>query len=794
MRPIRLELEGFTAFRERTEVCFDEGTDLFVLCGPTGSGKSSLIDAMSFALYGSVPRYEDPRLVHPVISQGLLEARVRFDFAVNGRAYTAVRVVRRTRGGATTREARLECGAQVLAGNVSELEQKVKELFGLSFEQFHTCVVLPQGEFARFLHETPAKRQDLLKELLGLREYERVGQLARQRDAQIRNEVIVLEKRCGDLAGATPAARSAARARLRDLRQLEKMIAAAKAEMEASQRQRDESMSAAAGHAERLKKLASLKVPGDAGTIGQDQVKAGADLKAAAERRGEAEAKCAEAEAACTGLPAAQPLRDLRQAHLDREAESQRRQAAEAAGSAARQALAAAQAALDAATQREASARSALDDAQRRHAAHHLAANLSPGDPCPVCLRAIDESPHHATPPELGRAEADCGTARLALADASRAAQQAGIKDAQASMTLTGIQERVAGLDKKLNGAPGREEIERQLSAIAESESRLAAARRAVQESRQIEQRAREAHERTEEQARVAWSDYDRCRDGLAALGPPPADRANLAGSWKALSGWAQATAAIEEQKAAAAKKAAHAAAEQLRAKAAEVAAACAAKAVDPGRDDPLHAVIRSITQAEQELTRIESEIARRDELEAQLKEARRRQAVAHTLAGHLTASGFERWLLREAFDRLVQGAGVRLRELSSGDYSLRMSDELNFEIIDHRNADEPRMVKTLSGGETFMASLALSLTLADQVAELAAAGTARLESVFLDEGFGTLDPEALDVVADTIEELASRGRTVGIVTHVPGLADRIPVQYRVSREPATSRVERVVL
>ena len=81
MRPIKLELEGFTAYREFTAVDF-AGADLFVLTGPTGSGKSSIIDAITFALYGSVSRYANPNLVHPVISQGKVEAKVRFDFAV----------------------------------------------------------------------------------------------------------------------------------------------------------------------------------------------------------------------------------------------------------------------------------------------------------------------------------------------------------------------------------------------------------------------------------------------------------------------------------------------------------------------------------------------------------------------------------------------------------------------------------------------------------------------------------------------------------------------------------------
>ena len=83
MRPTRLELTGFGSFREPATVEFAD-IDLFVLVGPTGAGKSTVIDAMIFALYGSVPRYDDRRLVAPVINQGRVEARVRLDFVVDG--------------------------------------------------------------------------------------------------------------------------------------------------------------------------------------------------------------------------------------------------------------------------------------------------------------------------------------------------------------------------------------------------------------------------------------------------------------------------------------------------------------------------------------------------------------------------------------------------------------------------------------------------------------------------------------------------------------------------------------
>ena len=93
MRPVRLEVEGFTVFREPLVVDF-AGADLFALVGATGAGKTSIIDAVTFALYGSVPRLDDKRAVAPVISQNLTEATVRLDFTVDGVAHTAVRVVR----------------------------------------------------------------------------------------------------------------------------------------------------------------------------------------------------------------------------------------------------------------------------------------------------------------------------------------------------------------------------------------------------------------------------------------------------------------------------------------------------------------------------------------------------------------------------------------------------------------------------------------------------------------------------------------------------------------------------
>jgi DNA repair protein SbcC/Rad50 len=190
---------------------------------------------------------------------------------------------------------------------------------------------------------------------------------------------------------------------------------------------------------------------------------------------------------------------------------------------------------------------------------------------------------------------------------------------------------------------------------------------------------------------------------------------------------------------------------------------------------------------------RLVADIERAQVLRAVVAEQTEAGLVAQTLARHLAANGFERWLLDEALTRLAAGASRRLRELSAGQYSLAVDEQRNFSVVDHHSADERRPARTLSGGETFLAALALALTLADHLVELSADGTPRLEAIFLDEGFGTLDGETLDVVAGAREELGARGRTVGLVTHVRELAERLPVRFEVRKAPGGSQVERVV-
>lgn len=812
MRPERLEMRGLASFRDATTLDFD-GADLFVLAGPTGAGKSSVIDAIVFALYGSVPRYDDRRLVAPVITQGQLEARVRLTFSVEGRRYAATRVVRRTRTGATTKEARLEQltatddgdHAEVLAGTADELTSQVEQLLGLTFDHFTKTVVLPQGDFQEFLHAKPKDRQDLLVELLDLDVYRRVAQAARRRaEAADARVVALLDRLDTELAGATEEAVAEAARAVERLERAQRLVDEATPELARLEEAGRERRREATGAGERLSTLRTLQPPDGVAAVADRIDAADRSVTEAARALEEATAAREGAEEAAGALPDAAVVRSVLE--LETEAAELRRRRADAVGGHER-AVTARQAAtdrLEEATRALEEATAAVRDVERRHLAHALAVDLEVGGECPVCRTTVTELPPVSADEDVERARAAQAAADAARREAEAALRATERTATQAESSLEGLTTQLERLDTRLASARAElpepqvatAEIERLGVRLEEVSREAAAAVRAERDARLALEAARRERTELDRTVEAAWEEVDRARMAVASLDPPTVDRDDLAGAWSTLVAWREELEPRLVEAAEGAEAAIGEAVAAYRKRLGELRDAVAELGVEDARAELGQldrAVSAALASASGTLERLRGDVEAATRARREVDEAKREREVARSLGQHLNARNFEQWLLNRALKRLVVGASAILRDLSDGRYSLDVAEDGAFLVVDHLSADERRPAKTLSGGETFLASLSLALALAEHVAELAAEGSARLEALFLDEGFGTLDAETLDTVAAAIEELGARGRMVGIITHVRDLAERIPVRFEVRRTASSSTVEKVV-
>ena len=163
--------------------------------------------------------------------------------------------------------------------------------------------------------------------------------------------------------------------------------------------------------------------------------------------------------------------------------------------------------------------------------------------------------------------------------------------------------------------------------------------------------------------------------------------------------------------------------------------------------------------------------------------------ARGDTLGGYEHQVDLVSYVLGAEFERILHSASLHLDRMSEGRYGMVFSDHrakgsrsgggLNLEITDTWTG-EPREASSLSGGESFLASLSLALGLAEVVQ--ANNGGIELDTLFIDEGFGTLDAETLDMVMGTIESLRDSGRTIGLISHVEEMKNRIPAQIVVEK------------
>jgi exonuclease SbcC len=154
------------------------------------------------------------------------------------------------------------------------------------------------------------------------------------------------------------------------------------------------------------------------------------------------------------------------------------------------------------------------------------------------------------------------------------------------------------------------------------------------------------------------------------------------------------------------------------------------------------------------------------------------RWARLATLIGSAEGDKFRKIAQAYNLDLLVHHANAQLRQLVRRYRLKRGGSMLGLLVMDTEMGDELRSVHSLSGGETFLVSLALALGLASM-----ASSTLKIESLFIDEGFGSLDPESLQLAMDALDGLQAQGRKVGVISHVQEMHERIPVQIQVRRQ-----------
>jgi exonuclease SbcC len=426
-----------------------------------------------------------------------------------------------------------------------------------------------------------------------------------------------------------------------------------------------------------------------------------------------------------------------------------------------------------------------------------------------VCGQPVHALPEGRGAPNLHRAERRLAAADRSLEEATAAVQDAVAQQVRVDEKLRRLGDDLADVEARLSGATEPEALDDQLAVVAAAEADLAKAVQATRDARAAGREVGRRHDELLARERDARRAFDAARDAVAVLDPPASERRDLAADWAALVAWAARRRPATTERAEDHRRLAEAARAEAAALLDQLARLCCDAGVEVAADGrprdgrerrgergtwPGEAVAAAHARAEADLRRIDADMAEAEKLRADRRGAVEQQQVAEALAGHLAANRFEKWLLDEAVQQLVHGASEILGELTGGAYALAVDARSGgFLVVDHTNASQTRPARTLSGGETFLASLALALALADHLgATLAATGPARLDALFLDEGFGTLDPDTLDVVAAALDELGARGRMVGVVTHVRELADRLPVRFEVRKVGGSATVERV--
>jgi exonuclease SbcC len=912
MRPLTLRLIGFRSYADETIDFRHHG--LVVISGDTGAGKTSILDGISFALFGRTSEVAGSR---ELLTLGATHGETVLTFSAGQATWRVTRRFGRDAPEPAHLLEQLEDDDVVdRVIGATTVNTAVAALIGMTFQSFTSAVMLAQGRFAQFLQAAPKDRDGILRELFGITSLDAVRATAvATRDAHLAAADALDDER-GRLGQITQTER-AARARaartaastLATLQSLQPLVAhldAASTEI-ARATHRGEQIRLALDevgtseshqnvideHAALLRTLTEARLRRDDAQRSLDEAMAGREQLrlrhgGTATELGSLRAHAERAALAKRALPAERDDHERRRADLharQRELNSSRsrlgvlttaRETREAIANAltrvistrsvvtqSTHALAAArtvreearrsaqQAAEDAAV-----ADSAMGELRHAHVTEQLRGELVPGKPCPVCRQTVYSTP---SPPVEDLAQVEAGvatlharsqtfaaaamkadanlrsaelhdaTARTAAADAVAMLRAVGGSVDDDEVVLSALRHELADLEREhaLLGPQVEAlsaQVEHDSGSLLEAERRLqrdqaeidelatrlgewaavddpvTALSSAVKQLELLEQSVLQStryvgqattHVEAAEDV-VRTFEVERMgalRQALAVLAtrldtPPPAPELAPAALVTAAAGLVE-FGQTQADQAAQTVAAANATVAELSS---EIAAHGADVGVQSARDlaPRLRSAATARRSTREALAAIETAAAEARRLDARARDERRRADLYGQVAIDLQANRFPRFLLSRFHERLALGATSRLLALSHGAFSFTGSEPDHLAVVDHRRDHRVRSAATLSGGERFLASLSLALALAD----IASGAEGRLECLFLDEGFSSLDADSLELAISGVEQMAHDGRLVVIITHLPGVAERLGAAIHVRKDPGgTSHV-----
>ena len=901
MRPIKLTLSAFGPYAGEMTLPLDElgKSGLYLITGDTGAGKTTLFDAITFALYGEASGGQrSPGMFRSKYAAPETPTFVELEFECRGRRYTVRRVPRYQRpklhGTGTTEqsaEATLLLPAGAPVTRLQEVNDAIRDILGLDRNQFMQIAMIAQGDFLRLLLAPTEERRQIFRRIFKTDLYQRLqddlkqeaAALAQRCDAGRRSvEQYIAGVMCPEDDPAFPSLETARQGKLPAQEAADLIAGLLEADRQRSQelqasvdaldgqlraihtrlelageqqrrrgalselglalarqvREQAQAQEALAQAEEKAKDREALgreltlleaELPDyeKRDALRQEAERLGAELTRSDARQADLESQArSRAQALTRQEQAAEELRAApakREQLLARQAQAQRREKQLCGALAQSEHVAALREALHGRQQQYRAAAQAAQEAERRYfqmneaflaeQAGVLALGLREGEPCKVCgsihhPAPACPSPGAPTQEALGRAQKAAAQSRETLQRESeacaalRSTGTAARQQLEAGLREAGVEE--ARLSQEIEQVRGElEDLTRQIGAEAARCARLTEAERAIPAARQA------LEELNKTIAALAADRSALCarREAAAAQAAALALRFPTAGD---------ARKALEEkqQRLELLRRAAEQAGQTLREKSdAVLRTRSAAQQLRQQLEDApeidvqaeLDAQTQAQTQRREKLAQKEGADGRIAANAAALSGLRRQlaaltalesryawvRALADTAGGTVRGKAklsLEAYVQTTYFEQIIRRANLRLTVMTDGQYELKRRAEaenrqsqsgLELDVIDHCNGSE-RSVKSLSGGESFLASLALALGLSDVIQS--SAGGVRLDTMFVDEGFGSLDDQALNQAMKALLTLTEGDRLVGIISHVSDLKQRIDRQIVVTK------------